>query len=332
MEKKDVVINNFAILCDIYGNVLQITSQGEFEKKIHIGDNLCTFLDIECSCKCFRFLEIVRREGYILGYEMDFYLNGNNYQTSLNGFCENERIYIIALCNSPEIDKILQDILKMNSLYINQLRNNIKNYYADSNDLDEAAYTEISRLNNELINSKRIIEQQNAKLIEYNKSLENLALKDSLTGGYNRRYFNQKMNEELEKMKKIHSKIILTSIDFDNFKIVNDELGHLAGDELLQRFTSICNEFLRKDLDLVFRLGGDEFTIISLDEDIEIALKKIENINEEFKKYTEIAELSYGIVEIVAENIKDNFNLDDCLKEVDQKMYLFKRNKKGRVR
>lgn len=328
MKKKDVFVNNFVILSDAYGNVSQIISRGEFEKKIQIGDNLCSFVNIACSYKYFQFLEMVKREGYILGYEIDFYLNGIDYNMNLNGFFENDRIYIVGLCNSLEIDKILKDVLKMNSLYINQLRSNIKNYYTDVGEFDEVAYTEISRLNNELINSKRIIEQQNAKLFEYTKSLEELALKDSLTGAYNRRYFNQRMNEELEKLKKINSKIVLISIDLDNFKIVNDRLGHLAGDELLQRFTIICKNFLRKDLDLVFRLGGDEFIIISLEEDIETAFNNIEKINIEFKKYTEIAELSYGIIGITTENINDKFNFEDCLKEVDQKMYLFKRKKK----
>lgn len=328
MKKKEVIINNFVIISDTFGNVLQIISRGEFERKIKAGDNLCNFVNIECSYKYFQFLEIVKREGYILGYEIDFYSNGVNCNISLNGFFENDRIYIIGLFNSPEIDKILKDVLKMNSLYINQLRSNIKNYYMDAGEFDEIAYTEISRLNNELINSKRIIEQQNAKLLEYTKSLEELALKDSLTGAYNRRYFNQRMNEELEKLKKINSKIVLTSIDLDNFKIVNDKLGHLAGDELLQKFAIVCKNSLRKDLDLVFRLGGDEFVIISLEEDIETAVNNIEKINIEFKKYTEISELSYGIIGITTENINDKFNFEDCLKEVDQKMYLFKRKKK----
>ena len=54
----------------------------------------------------------------------------------------------------------------------------------------------------------------------------------------------------------------------------------------------------------------------------------IEKINIEFKKYTKIAELSYGVVGITTENINDKFNFEDWLKEVDQKVYSFKRKKK----
>lgn len=328
MEGNVHAINNFAVLCDENGNILSRISDGVFEKNLQIGNNLCEFIDLNCSEKYFKFLEIIKKEGYVIDYEINFFFNDNNFCISLNGVYEDERIYVIGLFHSSELGEILKDILKMNSLYITQLRNNIKNNYLNAKNLDESVYTEISRLNNELVNSKRVIEQQNAKLLEYTKSLEDLALKDSLTGAYNRRCFNRKINEEIEKIRKIKSQIVLAVIDFDNFKIVNDKLGHLAGDELLQNFMSICDSILRKDLDFVFRFGGDEFLIMSLNINQEKQLEVIEKINSEFKKYTKISELSYGIVEITLEKINDDFNIDNCLKEVDEKMYFFKRNKK----
>lgn len=187
---------------------------------------------------------------------------------------------------------------------------------------------EMLKINMELIKSKRIIEQKNAELTEYTKLLEELTLKDSLTGAYNRSYFNETINGKIKKIKELNSKVSLAYIDFDNFKAVNDKLGHLEGDILLKRFVYITNNILKEESDTVIRIGGDEFIIISLyknKNDLQINLNKI---NEELKKYTRISSLSYGIVEITADEIKHDFSIIDWLNEADKKMYFFKKKKK----
>ncbi|AGF57608.1 hypothetical protein [Clostridium saccharoperbutylacetonicum] len=63
----------------------------------------------------------------------------------------------------------------------------------------------------------------------------------------------------------------------------------------------------------------------------EIVLESIKEIDEKFKKYTEISELSYGIIEIVSGQIDNDFSIDSYLKVADENMYLFKRNKKKSV-
>lgn len=331
MSENNYDINNFVVLCDENGNILQVISKGQFEKNIHLKNNLCEFISKESITKFFDFLQRIKAEGYIADYEIKFKFNNNDLHMSLSGVCEADRILIIALYPNPELNEILKDVLRINSLYITQLRSKIKNSYLNESNLDEKVYLEISRLNNELINSKRVIEQQNAQLIEYAKSLENLALIDSLTGAYNRTQFNIKISEEIREIKKSKSCLVLTAIDLDHFKIVNDRLGHSAGDELLQKFVQICNRILRKDLDLVFRIGGDEFVIISLHINKEKVLEIVKEIDESFKKYTDISELSYGIIEIVSDQIDNDFSIDSYLKVADENMYLFKRNKRKSV-
>lgn len=321
-------MNDFAVFSDIYGNILKVVSNGEFEKSLDVADNLGLFIDSAWSFKYFEFLKKLKIEGYLIGYELNFLYNNSFFLGKLNGYFKCNRLFIIALFSDSETTNILNDILIMNSNYINRLLTDLELNSLNSYNMDEHAYTEISRLNNELINSKRVIAQQNAKLIEYTETLEELALKDSLTGVYNRRYFNKRINQEIENIKKLHSSLVLISIDFDNFKMVNDKLGHSVGDELLRKFALICNKFLRQNLDLVFRLGGDEFIIISLQKDKEYATTLIKKINDNFKKHTEISELSYGIVTITPNETNDKFCLDKYLKEADEKMYLFKRTKK----
>lgn len=321
-------INNFAISCDENGNILNIISKGYIEKIFNVGNNLCEYIEAKSNEKYFDFLKMIKTKGYVINFEVNFNFSGNNLYMSLNGIYEKSKILIFALCPDIELNEILNDVLRMNSSYVNQLRSKIKDYYLNNGNLDQSVYSEISRLNNELINSKRVIEKQNAKLLEYTKSLENIALLDPLTGAYNRRGFNIKINDYAERIRKDNSIIILTAIDFDNFKMVNDKFGHSSGDELLQKFVVICKDTLRKDLDLVFRIGGDEFIIMSLNLNEEEVIKFIEQINKEFKKYTKISELSYGLIEIKANQIKNDFNVDRYLSEVDDKMYSFKRNKK----
>lgn len=178
--------------------------------------------------------------------------------------------------------------------------------------------------------SQKIIERQNNKLLEYAKLVEELAMRDCLTDAYNRRYFNLKISEEIKKLKNLNSNIVLTFIDLDDFKIVNDKLGHLEGDKLLKSFVSICKQFLRKDLDLVFRFGGDEFLIMSIQKSKEKAHEIVKNINKKFKNYTDISEISYGIVEILSEGITDEACIEKYLNEADKRMYQFKNNKNSK--
>ncbi|WP_202127882.1 GGDEF domain-containing protein [Clostridium sp. C2-6-12] len=293
-------INNFAISCDENGNILSIISKGNIEKIFNVGNNLYEYIEAKSNEKYFDFLKAIRTKGYVIDFEVNFNFKGNSLYMSLNGIYEKSKILIFGLCPHIELNEILNDVLRMNSSYVNQLRSKIKDYYLNNENLDQSVYSEISRLNNELINSKRVIEKQNAKLLEYTKSLENIALLDSLTGAYNRRGFNIKINEYAERIRKDNSVIVLTAIDFDNFKMVNDKFGHSSGDELLQKFVVICKDILRKDLDLIFRIGGDEFIIMSLNINEEEATKFIEEINKQFKKCTKISELSYGIIGIKA--------------------------------
>lgn len=99
---------------------------------------------------------------------------------------------------------------------------------------------------------------------------------DSLTDLSNRRAFEDKMNDTLVNIAQdeIH---ILCYIDLDQFKIVNDTCGHLAGDNLLKVASTRISEHIRKN-DLFTRLGIDEFGIIFFNYDIEKALVLAENI------------------------------------------------------
>jgi len=95
------------------------------------------------------------------------------------------------------------------------------------------------------------------------QELEFLSNCDSLTGLYNRRYFDNKIKEETHRAIRQNYPLFLIMLDVDNFKDYNDLHGHQQGDQVLVTIGTILNNCTRKDVDLLFRYGGDEFTVIT---------------------------------------------------------------------
>lgn len=89
-----------------------------------------------------------------------------------------------------------------------------------------------------------------------------LATIDALTGVFNRRYFLDRMNEELARVQRLESQqAAILMLDIDHFKVINDTWGHAAGDSALQQLGTILRSNARK-IDTVGRLGGEEFAIL----------------------------------------------------------------------
>jgi diguanylate cyclase (GGDEF)-like protein len=88
-----------------------------------------------------------------------------------------------------------------------------------------------------------------------------LAHTDSLTGLLNSRAFYEKMSFELKRSQRYQRLIAVAYLDLDNFKEINDRLGHRAGDKILQRVARILRESLRFS-DIIGRVGGDEFMLV----------------------------------------------------------------------
>jgi diguanylate cyclase (GGDEF)-like protein len=99
---------------------------------------------------------------------------------------------------------------------------------------------------------------QNAHYVE---RVKQLAYLDGLTGIFNRRFFELRMAEEIERARRYNSGLGVIMIDIDQFKRLNDEFGHLLGDEVLRQVSSILHQQLRK-IDVVCRYGGEEFAIL----------------------------------------------------------------------
>ena len=136
---------------------------------------------------------------------------------------------------------------------------------------------------------------------------------DILTSAANRSAYMQK----IEKINHSHN-CIIAMIDINNFKFINDTKGHEAGDRVLIQFATIVKSFLGNKSNL-YRIGGDEFTIISEKESIEKFKNRLESCMIELEK--ENIYCAIGIVEYTS-----SINIEEAISIADEKMYADKRN------
>ncbi|MBF0264401.1 MAG: ammonium transporter [Gammaproteobacteria bacterium] len=119
---------------------------------------------------------------------------------------------------------------------------------------------------------------------EMQKVLSHQASHDSLTGLMNRYSFEKKLQDLINDANEQLHQHVLCYLDLDQFKIVNDTCGHLAGDELLKQVSQLISYKLRRG-DTLARLGGDEFAILLLNCPIKKGLEVCEEIREEIKNF-----------------------------------------------
>jgi diguanylate cyclase (GGDEF)-like protein len=177
----------------------------------------------------------------------------------------------------------------------------------------------------------RRIELENENQIIRNQ-LQELTITDTLTSLYNRRYFGKVCSDVFAQVNRDSTKATLAYIDIDNFKSINDKFGHEGGDVVLKYFAEILLEQSRKGLDFVFRLGGEEFCIISIDSTLKHAnehMNRIMNITSKKFLATRFGEitLSVGIVEFD----KKFKSYEEVLNLADKKMYSAKKSGKNAI-
>jgi diguanylate cyclase (GGDEF)-like protein len=120
--------------------------------------------------------------------------------------------------------------------------------------------------------------------VHYVDRVRQLAYIDGLTGMFNRRYFEMKIAEEMERSHRYGTSLAVIMLDIDHFKRLNDEFGHLLGDEVLRQVSSVFSQQLRK-IDVVCRYGGEEFAVLLPQASAEQALNVAEKLRREVAGY-----------------------------------------------
>lgn len=153
------------------------------------------------------------------------------------------------------------------------------------------------------------------------ESLKYLADHDGMTSSFNRRSGLIKLQMDIE----INETIAIIYIDIDDFKSINDNYGHSVGDQVLNSFCKITNDFLPEESYLI-RMGGDEFLCVIVNQSIEDVKEIITAITRNPIMYGTQTEdkffFSYGIVAF--DPCKHN-NVDEFIRDADEQMYLFKK-------
>jgi diguanylate cyclase (GGDEF)-like protein len=169
------------------------------------------------------------------------------------------------------------------------------------------------------------------KLEKANRRWKSLSVTDELTGLCNKRFFNRQLNVEIARTQRTGEPFCLIFIDLDDFKIVNDTLGHTKGDEFLVKMCRQINLKIRPT-DFACRFGGDEFTIIlpatSLRDGIVIADRWHKVIQEVAREMKLPVSSSIGVDEF---NASSKLGAQEFINQVDQLLYKAKKAGKGKI-
>ena len=206
--------------------------------------------------------------------------------------------------DNPELNKFEQIMIKTGD-EIEALSNSMKKMEGD-----------IKHYITDLLSTTNKLEGAEKKVTE----MKTLADRDALTGVYNKRaYFEaeERLNNEMNKGK---AKFSITMIDLNDLKVTNDTLGHEKGDALIIKVVEVIKKTFTKSN--IYRVGGDEFVILSEGEDY----KNIAKLEKEFLEFSKDVSAAIGVA--IYDSKTDN-NVEDTFKRADRKMYENKKKMKN---
>jgi len=195
----------------------------------------------------------------------------------------------------------------------------------------DRTYTYVDVINagaNDFVIKPFAIDEIDAKLTRILKErkirdeLAKLSITDNLTGLFNQRHFYNKLRDEIDRAKRQNRALSLIILDLDDFKSYNDKYGHLAGDEMLAKSGKIIQLNIRENVDIAFRYGGDEFSVILVEADYSTAKSISERIAKGFEESGEV-KASVGFT-----TYSNTMEVNDLIAAADKDLYRNKENGK----
>jgi diguanylate cyclase (GGDEF)-like protein/PAS domain S-box-containing protein len=176
---------------------------------------------------------------------------------------------------------------------------------------------------------QQLLLDQKLELEAANTKLRNLARIDGLTGVYNRRAFDERLQEEIVRSDRYHTPLSLVIMDIDRFKLFNDNYGHQFGDEVLKHVANLLNQSARTT-DFVARYGGEEFAAIlpmTTAEEARLFAERFRNRLRESPYNGKAVTGSFGC----AQHIKSENAFEELVHRADTAQYVSKNNGRDRV-
>ena len=176
-----------------------------------------------------------------------------------------------------------------------------------------------------LLADQLAIAVQNAR--DYREKLEQ-AIRDPLTGLYNRRFFYEALEKEIQRGARYDTTVSLVLFDIDNFKSINDSLGHRAGDDVLREIGRIVRRLIRP-VDSFARLGGEEFGLLLPQTEQLEALLAAERLRMAISREKILGDRRVTVSGGIACCPGDAVSLDELERRADAALYWAKRNGKN---
>jgi len=191
------------------------------------------------------------------------------------------------------------------------------------------------RSHEELLSSKKQADEAEARIHELENELEQiseLVREDQLTGALNRRGLDETLTTELKRADRGQTAVSVALLDIDDFKHLNDSLGHQAGDRALVHLTKVIKETLRP-ADTVGRYGGEEFLIVLPDTELEAGIEAMQRLQRDLTKKFFLHNNERILVTFSAGVAlrRENEDAEDLVGRADKAMYKAKQAGKNRV-
>ncbi|ADD67657.1 diguanylate cyclase [Denitrovibrio acetiphilus DSM 12809] len=187
---------------------------------------------------------------------------------------------------------------------------------------------EYTTVNSELEDYKKQVSKLQNDLNKYKTE----SITDHLTSLYNRKYMDIKMTEEIDRYRRMNTSFCIMLVDIDYFKNVNDNYGHLIGDQVLKHLAKLLKDSIRKT-DFAFRYGGEEFLIMLTNVDVRNAThvaeqirKKLKETNFSLKENSFNVTASFGIALFEKDDTQES-----VIKRADERLYKAKQTGRNKI-
>ena len=215
--------------------------------------------------------------------------------------------------------KTIQEIKAVVAGKLNKIKDLVSRKKKEEIEKTKAAQESMKRLNDRINAVEKKAQHMSVKAKEYH----NAAMKDGLTGLFNRAAFNAGIKEAFENYAALKKEFSIIVFDVNKFKQINDTLGHIAGDKVLKKISECLEESFRKG-DFIARYGGDEFVVIIENLSEEMAKEKIELFNKNLKKRRFVSQ-KHGEIKLSVSagtaNVEENDTIESIIERADKAMY-----------